>query len=177
MKKQKQFDPFVDLSADELEAALKLTAQALERASKNFHSMSLLYGAHNALTGQNIKAEACPSCLKERVEWLRKFIRDNEKPLKEFALQGITEKPADPPPAPKPAEPTGRILTLVAEGEPDVKVMFDETGKSKAGLPTGVVSAEPGKTLKPGTYAVDTGEILTVQPGGKASLKPFEDLT
>lgn len=180
-KNARAFDPFVELPAPELSAALELAAQALALADKNKHSVSLLYGAHNALTGQKINPESCPSCLKQRVAWLRKFCKDNKEKLNALIDGWIAEQIAEPPPAPKTEateeKPAGRVLNLVTEGEPDVKVMFDETGKNKQGESTGVVSASTGKTLKPGKYAVDTGETLVVQPGGKATLKPFEDLT
>lgn len=176
--KKTSFDPFVDLSAEELKAALLLGAQAMERANKNFHSISLLNGAYNALTGKKLH-ETCPSCLRMRVDFLRKFGEENADKINavidaEIAAQ-IAGTPAAPP---KPAEPTGRVLALESDGEDPVKIMFDATGKNKKGETTGTVSAETGKTLKPGTYVVaETGETLVVQPGGKATLKPFEDLT
>lgn len=66
----------------------------LADAEKHTYSVSKVYGAYNTALGKNDKPETCASCLRIRVDALKKWLKDAPKDLKTEAAKN--EKTVEP---------------------------------------------------------------------------------
>lgn len=123
---------------------IKLVEQVLEEKRNHIYSVSRIYAAYNAAFNLKEELQSCASCLKVRADKLEKW---NAERTRVEPIEGDV--------------PRGEVYTIKAKSGEEVQVIFDG---EKANLLNG---SKPTA----GTYEMQDGGLMAIQPGGKATIK------
>lgn len=182
-------------------ALVKQVKDVISDADKHTYSASKVYAAHNMAFGLRETPQMCSSCLRNRADNLRNWLKGYDEYAKAKAPKpetppvgndgsgeggkvqdgGQTDQIGDVKPDPQydnrdapgyVAQAEGTVRYPMAEGIP-----FDFL-PNEGTIVKGTVTRADGTKVKPGTYITAEGLEITVQPGGKANIKEVEeDLT
>ena len=131
--------------------------QVIADADRHVYSVSRVYAAYNAAFSVNETPQTCSSCLRNRANALREWLKGYDD-----------TRDVNAPELPAPA--LGVIRIPLVDGDPlDFVPSADDPAK-------GSVKWPDGSGVAPGKYATAHGETIVVQVGGKARIET-EDLT
>ena len=129
--------------------------EVIADADKHVYSVSKVYAAYNAAFSLNETPQTCSSCLRNRAnalrEWLKGYDDTRDVNAPELPAPGVIRIPLV----------EGTLLDFVPSTDDPTK---------------GTVKWPDGSNVAPGKYAAERGETVIVQVGGKARIEA-EDLT
>lgn len=170
------------------EAQVEQVNAVISDMAAHTYSTSRVYAAHNLVFDLTEKPESCASCLKTRATNLRNWLAEQDQPkTAKVKKDAAPAKDAVVKKLDTTTDAAGNTEGAQGAGEGDqleasnVKTKAGEDlavnlSRDAEGNYLGITDAE-GKALKPGTYTLENGDTIAVQPGGKSNYKPNEDLT
>lgn len=184
-KKAKHAQDFSAVKPQLVDAVREIVA----RHKKHTYSVSKIYAAHNAAFGLNENPQTCASCLRVRAEALEVWLGEYEAHANKGG--GKDEAPVTPDPGTTddtvdaaPVETTKGLEVPKGARRFDMGadvMAIDFTAKDAAEElvdgTKGTALNSDGSKLKPGVYETTEGFNISVQVGGKATLRVAEDLT
>lgn len=155
---------------------------------RHTYSVSKVYGAYNEALGKTDKPETCASCLKLRVEALKKWLKDLPKAAK---TPEDTAKAGTPAPEVKDTGKAEDVVVMQYDDPAGDNFVAPGEGVTRhpmaEGLPLdflpgtedvnkGTIKYADGSKVPAGTVATNAGTTFVIQANGKARIET-EDLT
>lgn len=148
-------------------ALLEQIKSVIAEGDKHRYSVSAVYGAYNAAFNKKDTPQTCSSCLRNRVRELRTWLAGYEK--NNTGKDVVIPQYNDPTAPGYVGQAQGSVRYPMAEGLPFDFLPYEGT------IVKGTITLANGSKIKPGTYITAEGLEITVQPGGKASIKEIPE--
>lgn len=145
----------------------------------NTYSTSKVYASYNEVFGLKETPQTCASCLKTRATKLREWFNEQDQPKAKAGKKNAAPAKAEDTAKPAKAEDgagNGNQLEATNVKNKAGELFATNIERDAEGNYLGITDAE-AKALKPGTYTLENGDTIAVQPGGKSNYKANEDLT
>lgn len=150
-------------------AVIAQVEAVLQEKKANKYSTSRIYAAHNAVFGLNETPQSCASCLTKRARALEDWYAERENEDTAGDNPNVSEadkaKIEDAQTAAADAIKRTALAAKNKAGEAFDLAFASEDGEA------GTVLQADGSAVKAGTYTLENGDTIAVQPGGKATYK------